>query len=114
IYVLGTDDQISLFQNELEKTHHENGNTSLTEDVSIQKVILSHENDLIGKSIKESGIRDKTSGLVVGIERTREKILNPSSEEILKATDVLWIVGNRKKIRKFQKYISGEISETDL
>lgn len=114
IYILGTDEQVIKFQNELEKVHTENViNTSFTEDVSVQKIVLSHKNELIGKSIKESGIRDITSGLVVGIERTSEKILNPTSNEILKPADILWIVGNRKKIKTFQKYISGEKREPD-
>jgi CPA2 family monovalent cation:H+ antiporter-2 len=49
-----------------------------------------------GKSIKESQLREKTKGLVVGIEKKGKRILNPESTIILEKDDILWIVGDRK------------------
>ena len=56
-----------------------------------------------GKSIRESQIREKTHGIIVGIERNGKRILNPESHWILESDDILWIAGDRKKINEFLK-----------
>jgi len=58
---------------------------------------------LKGLTIRESGIREKTSGLVVGIERDGQRILNPESQTVLEWNDIVWIVGDRKKIQELVK-----------
>ena len=50
----------------------------------------------IGKSIKESKLREKTKGLVVGIEKRGKRLLNPESNIVLEQDDILWIVGDKK------------------
>ena len=50
----------------------------------------------IGKSIRQSQLREKTSGLIVGIEKKGNRILNPESNIILEKNDILWIVGDKK------------------
>jgi CPA2 family monovalent cation:H+ antiporter-2 len=53
---------------------------------------------VFNQSIRNSGIRETTQGLVVGIERAGERILNPDSNLVFENGDVVWIVGNNKKI----------------
>ncbi len=55
------------------------------------------------KSIRESMIREKTHSIIVGIERDGERILNPNSNLILQSDDILWLAGNKKKIKYFLK-----------
>jgi CPA2 family monovalent cation:H+ antiporter-2 len=62
--------------------------------------VVNDTNSLIGHSIKDSGIREKTSGLVIGIERNNERILNPPSDTRFQKGDVVWLVGEREKIRQ--------------
>ncbi|MEO9210358.1 MAG: TrkA C-terminal domain-containing protein [Ginsengibacter sp.] len=50
--------------------------------------------------MRESSIRERTNGLVVGIERNKERILNPSSTINFEWGDIVWIVGDRKKIQQ--------------
>ncbi|RYZ45880.1 MAG: hypothetical protein EOP49_24350, partial [Sphingobacteriales bacterium] len=54
-----------------------------------------------GLSIRASGIREQTDGLVVGIERKNTRILNPDSNTTIEPGDRIWIVGHRKKIDTF-------------
>jgi CPA2 family monovalent cation:H+ antiporter-2 len=64
-------------------------------DIVLRQIELKNE-AYIGKSIKESRLREKTSGLVVGIEKKGRRILNPESNVILEKEDILWIVGDKK------------------
>jgi CPA2 family monovalent cation:H+ antiporter-2 len=64
---------------------------------------VDEHNGLKGQTIRDSGIREKTKALVVGIARGGEKILNPASETVFEWEDVVWLVGNRKKIMEFSR-----------
>lgn len=69
------------------------------EGVELEKIVVDEHVRLTGKTLRESRLREETDGLVVGIERKGIRILNPSSDTVIEWDDVLWIVGNRKKIR---------------
>ena len=58
------------------------------------------ENDsvFVHQTIRNSNIRNATKGLVVGIERNGERILNPESTFVFEEGDVVWIVGEKKSI----------------
>ena len=77
------------------------------EDVDKEEIILQQlelkDRVCIGKSIRESMIREKTHSIIVGIERDGERILNPNSNLILQSDDILWLAGNKKKIKYFLK-----------
>ena len=67
-------------------------------EVELDKFTIDHDSPFINKSIRESGIRTRTNGLVVGIERSGQRILNPESTIIFEEGDVVWIVGEKKLI----------------
>jgi CPA2 family monovalent cation:H+ antiporter-2 len=95
LYVIGSDEQVIAFQNYLDSSKVViNGNGT---EVVLKKMKLEN-NEFIGKSIREAQIREKTNGLVVGIERNNERIMNPESNLELKKNDILWIVGDKKLI----------------
>ncbi|HMN67538.1 MAG TPA: TrkA C-terminal domain-containing protein, partial [Bdellovibrionales bacterium] len=66
--------------------------------LALQSVILSADSELRGKSIRESQLRDRVHGLLVGIERKGYRQLNPSPDLRLEAGDRLWIVGDAQRI----------------
>jgi len=102
ICVIGTDNQVQEFSTYLD--HHEDADTEkfVETDIVLKQVELKNE-EFIGKSIRESQIREKTHGLVVGIERNRKRILNPESHIILEPSDILWVVGSKKLLAGFFK-----------
>jgi CPA2 family monovalent cation:H+ antiporter-2 len=69
---------------------------------------------LVGKTIKESSIRERTKGLVVGIERNGERILNPESTALIQEGDLLWIVGNTRRIMVLEKMIVKTTATNDI
>ncbi|MFP5520404.1 MAG: cation:proton antiporter [Bdellovibrionia bacterium] len=98
IFVIGTDEQLLAFQTFL--TSEENVSSEAHLDaLSLEQYVIPETSPFIFKAIRDSGIREATQGLVVGIEREGKRILNPDSSEILKPMDLLWIVGDKDKIR---------------
>lgn len=98
IGVIGTDQQMLEF-GKIMVPYVEDADSE-KELVELEKIVVDEHTRLKGLTIRESGIREKTNGLVVGIERKGERILNPSSFTQLEWDDIVWIVGNRKKIQQ--------------
>jgi monovalent cation:H+ antiporter-2, CPA2 family len=99
--VIGTDQQLLDFGKVM--TISEAAVVEDKEEVDLEKIVIDEHIRLSGKTIRDSGVREITDGLVVGIERKGERILNPSSSTLIEWDDVLWIVGNRKKIRSLYR-----------
>lgn len=70
--------------------------------VQLDKFSIEHDSPFRGKTIRDSGLRQATNGLVVGIERNGQRILNPESDTIFEEGDVVWIVGEKKLINNVQ------------
>jgi CPA2 family monovalent cation:H+ antiporter-2 len=105
VLVIGTDDQLAsvkpLFEGE--HTEAQDENTFPKQDMSLQKIVINSKSPIFGQTIRNSGIREKTQGLVVGIERNGQRILNPDSNLVFENEDIVWIVGNNKRIPELLK-----------
>jgi len=94
ICVIGTDEQVEQFSsylkgNEIKEPAKQDNNLVL------KQIELNNE-EFIGRSVGQSKLRERTNGLLVGIERNGKRILNPESNIVLQKDDILWIVGNNK------------------
>jgi len=102
ISVIGTDEQVVAFKNYLDKHEIDIPEVVAEDEIILQQLELKNR-ICIGKSIRDSLIREKTHGIIVGIERNGKRILNPESHLILESDDILWIAGDKKKIAEFLK-----------
>jgi len=106
VCVLGNDRQIRNFQEFLLANEIAPPDTVAEDEIVLRQIELTDQL-FIGRNIRQSGLREMTNGLVVGLERRGKRILNPDSLEILQKGDILWIVGDRKLLRKMR-----EVSKT--
>jgi CPA2 family monovalent cation:H+ antiporter-2 len=97
ICVIGTDAQVKEFKNYLVRNEKEIPKNVEKAEIVLQQLELNKE-ELIGKSISQSQIREKANGMVVGIERKGKRLLNPESNLILEKDDILWVVGDKKRM----------------
>jgi len=101
--VIATDDQIHIFKPIFDTTENLSNNKVNVDDIMLQKIVVDEHTKLKGLTIRDSGIRERTDGLVIGLERNKMRILNPDSMLIFEWDDIVWIVGDRKKIMKLVK-----------
>lgn len=101
IAVIGTDVQLEQFRTVIETATLPYQNEE--EEITLNKIIVDEHNALRGKTIRASGIREMTNGVVVGIERNGDRILNPDSTTVFEWDDIIWIVGDRKKIEEVKE-----------
>lgn len=102
IAVIGTDEQLITFKSTIEAANRAQVFEETTGDVSLTQVTVHPGFPFLGQTIRESNIRVEVSGLIVGIERNGERILNPESTEIFELNDTLWIVGDKTKVKKLR------------
>jgi monovalent cation:H+ antiporter-2, CPA2 family len=100
--IIATDDQMIAFKPEFDALESIDPADHNLEDIILQKIVVDEHNKLKGLSIRNSHIRERTNGLVVGIERNKDRILNPDSTATFEWDDIVWIVGERKKIQKLK------------
>lgn len=98
--IIANDEQIQKFKPVFDSTETIESAENNVEDIVVQKIVVDEHNKLKGLTVRDSGIRERTNGLIIGIERNNERILNPNSFTEFEWGDIVWIVGERKKIQK--------------
>lgn len=100
LIVLGSDEQIDAFRSvatQAATAHYEE--IKPLENFALKAMILDSDNPMVGKTIRDSKIREQVSGLVVGLERRETRTLNPDPATILMAGDLLLIVGETEHLK---------------
>ena len=103
--IIATDNQIAVFKpvfDQADLKDRSNKDVDINEIV-FDQLVVNEYTQLKGLSIRDSGLRERTNGVVIGIERNDERILNPDSTTVFEWGDVVWIVGERNKIQSFKK-----------
>lgn len=99
LVVVGADDDLLHFRQYIEERYKESlTNQQETKEVNMEQFLISEGSGLIGRTILESGIRDKSGCLVIGIERDSRSIKNPPPTTVFQQGDIVWIVGEHEKV----------------
>ena len=106
LLVIGTDEQINKFKEHLDTTKNELLTANSRQPVSLHQFTVTKNSPLVSKSIRESKIRERSKGLVVGIERNDQRLLNPESDILFEVNDKVWIVGNEMRIQVLLKELA--------
>jgi CPA2 family monovalent cation:H+ antiporter-2 len=99
ITVIGTDEQILNFKNTIETANSAQVFEQADGDITLTQLTVHPGFIYLGKTIRESNFRKCINGMIVGIERNGERILNPDSNMKFELNDTLWIVGDNKLVK---------------
>lgn len=103
LFVIGNDEQLESFRQEAILTSQSHVDNNHLSDFSLKSLLVTARHALVGKSIRESRLREKLNAIVVGIERGNSHIINPSSDMKIKVNDILLLAGEEKKLNKLKK-----------
>ncbi|MES2798370.1 MAG: cation:proton antiporter [Bacteroidota bacterium] len=107
--VIGTDAQLDKFKEYLLEEEMKVVKSEVDTEITLHQLLLENEPcSLVGKSIRNSSIRELTHGLIVGVERDNVRILNPESDFVFQQHDIIWLVGDEKRIRVYFNQILSE------
>lgn len=99
--VIGTDDQLDKFRRYLEPsgTNDNISKRQQRQDVGLRQIIIHSGSQFLDRTIRDSSIRERTKGIVVGIERKGDRVLNPDSQLVFELNDIVWVVGNIRRLQ---------------
>ncbi len=101
--IIGNDEQIQRVLPLIEDDKSTTGaDTSDVVDVKFQPFELDEDSPLIGKSSASARLRDDYQSLLVAIQRGENEYIKPTGKEIFQVHDILWIVGNEKKLAELK------------
>lgn len=102
--VIGNDEQIQRVLPIIEDDPNAAVNTSNGEDVDVrfQPLELGDNSPLIGKSSASARLRDDYQSLLVAIQRGENDYIKPTGNEVFQPHDILWLVGNEKKLAELK------------
>lgn len=95
--VVGTDEQIQALLPIVEQKGEDIAAPFDKNDMEFVHFELSETSPILGKTVAEAGLRDTYASLLVAIQRGQEYI-KPTGTEVFAAHDVIWIVGNEKRL----------------
>ena len=98
LQVIGSDDQLSKFRHAIETEIL--GDDLLLEqrEMKLRQLIISSESPFVDKTLKESGIRDLYSCMVVGLEEGKENLSPVHPNRRFQEGDIIWIVGEQEAL----------------
>ena len=103
LQVIGSDKQLADFGHVMAAMSDESAQQQSPEEMTLRRVVLLDNSPFVGKTIKESGIRDQYQCLVVGVESEGEnELLQPHPMRQLQAGDIIWVVGEEANIKQLE------------
>ncbi len=98
MFVIGNDDQLQEARRVIEEAPHMAADSPPPIPFGLSSLLIKSPSPYIGKTLKDCGLREDADGIVVGIERLGTRLLNPDSMALLQEDDLIWVVGDLKKI----------------
>lgn len=102
LFLIGVDEQIAAAQ-ELIKPNEVEAQPPHDEMYNLESFVIEEGSRFVNRSIREIGLGEEFGGLIVGIERGGNRLLNPESSVVLESSDLLWVFGHMNKIRELKQ-----------
>ena len=103
LQIIGNDDQIHKFSQALTSELAPEDVDIEKREMKLRQLIISGGSEFLGKTLIESGIRDKYNCMVVGLEEGRENLTRVLPTRVFKKGDIIWLVGEEADLQKIQE-----------
>ena len=80
-------------------------------EMKLRKMVLSRSCAFLGKTLGESGIRDRYSCMVVGVEEGQQNLTMISPSRKFVVGDIIWVVGERRSLEMLAEANNGHKTE---
>lgn len=106
ISVIGSDEQLKNFSQAIANELIPEDPEIEKREMKLRKFILSDGTPFIGKTLAESGIRDRYGCMVVGVEEGQENLTLVDPQRKFEKGDIIWLVGEEADLEKVRQQIS--------
>ena len=99
LQAIGNDEQLRQFAEALQVEVKKEDPDIEKREMQLKKIVLRDGHPLIGKTLRDSGIRDFYNCMVVGVEEGQQQLTVISSNRKFSEGDIVWIVGEADHLR---------------
>ena len=78
-------------------------------EMRLSQIVIDRHSPFVGKTLRETGIRDRYNCMVVGREEGKENLSMVSSTYRLRLGDIVWIVGEEASLQSLKLANSGSV-----
>ena len=103
LQVIGNDEQLQKFATSIAQDIYLEDLEIEKREMKLRQLIISSKSEFCGKSLIESGIRDKYNCMVVGLEEGQENLTKIAPSYVFQKGDILWIVGEESDLQKIME-----------
>ena len=103
LQVIGNDEQLQKFASALNSDRVPEDPEIEKREMKLQQLIIGSKSEFCGKSLIESGIRDKYNCMVVGLEEGQENLTKVAPTRVFEKGDILWIVGEESDLQRISE-----------
>ena len=100
LQIIGNDEQTQKFNNALQTELVPEDLDIEKREMKLRQLVISGKSEFCGKTLGESGIRDKYDCMVVGLEEGLESLTKISPSYTFQKDDIIWIVGEEAALQK--------------
>lgn len=95
LQAIGDDEQLTLFSHAMKAELQPEDTDIEKREMKLRCFTVSKTSPFIGKTLRDSGIRDKYNCMVVGVDEGQKNLTLITPSRCLQAGDVLWVVGEQ-------------------
>lgn len=100
IQVIGTDEQLNVLGEAMCRGSYVDSDVFEKSEMTLKQLMIDADSVFLGKTLRESGIREKHRCLIAGIEREEEEevLMTPDVDVPFNEGDVVWVVGEKDDV----------------
>jgi CPA2 family monovalent cation:H+ antiporter-2 len=98
LQVIGSDEQVAKFANAITTEVIGEDFDLENREMKLRQLIIGEGSPFIGKNLKDSGIRNLYSCMVIGMEEGKENLTPVNPNRPFEEGDIIWIVGEQESL----------------
>ncbi|MDY3852581.1 MAG: cation:proton antiporter [Prevotella sp.] len=102
VEAIGTDDQLKSFSLALSEEVYGEDIRMEDREMKLEQIVVTKNCPFVGKTLVESGIRDRYNCLLVGIDEGNENLATINPDRRFAVGDIIWLVGERAALRELR------------
>ncbi len=95
LQAIGSDQQFNAFREAIEKEVFGEDTELEKREMKLRQLILAADSPFVGKTLRESRIRDHYNCMVIGLEEGKESLSTVKPNYKFEEGDILWVVGEQ-------------------
>ena len=99
LQAIGDDEKLSAFASRLQAEVYTEPAGSDEHEMVLRSIHIDNMSPFVGKSVSQSGLREKYRCMLVGFEDGKEQLGLPHADRIFQEGDTIWLVGEKASLQ---------------